>query len=235
MRIGRDESGSIQRCFENHGQARRSRPPAPADEALSAFVAARPRLFGIAYRVLGSTFDAEDVMQDVWLRWQETDRSAVRSVPAFLTTIATRLAINVVQSAHSRREVCSERRLPDTADASADPQWDAERREVLDHAMTLLLDKLSPTERAAYVLSEAFDYPCARIADLLRVSHANARQITCRARRRLAAEGRDRARRGERRRLLQAFLVAARTGEVATLERVLDGDIFGASLGRMAS
>src|SRR5688572_13144191 len=139
-------------------------------DGLSAFVAVRPRLFGIAYRMLGSEFDAEDVVQDAWLRWQTTDRSVVRSAPAFLTTMTTRLAINLAQSARSRRETSPEPWFPELAGASADPELEAERDEALEHAVSMLLDKLSPTERAAYVLGEAFDYPSARIADLLQVS-----------------------------------------------------------------
>lgn len=161
--------------------------PARSDDGLSAFIAVRPRLFGIAYRMLGSASDAEDVVQEVWLRWQATDRSVVRSVPAFLATTTTRLAINLVQSAHWRREAAAEPHALELADASADPGVEAERGEALERAMLLLRDTLSPPERAAYVLTEAFDYPCARIADVLRVSRVNARQIASRARRRLAA------------------------------------------------
>ncbi len=168
------------------------------DDGLSAFVAVRPRLFGIAYRMLGSRCDAEDVVQDVWLRWQTTDRSVVRSVPAFLSTTATRLAINVLTSAHWCREASSEHSSVEPADASADPGVEAERGEALELAMTLLREKLSPSERAAYVLTEAFDYPHARIAEVLRVSHANARQIASRARKRLAAEGPARGSSSER-------------------------------------
>ena len=121
------------------------------------------------------------------LRWQTTDRSIVRSAPAFLAATTTRLAINVVQSARSRRETPSEPWLTETADASADSGLEAERGEALELAVLLLLEKLSPTERAAYVLSEAFDYPYAWIADVLQVSQANARQIASRARKHLAA------------------------------------------------
>jgi RNA polymerase sigma-70 factor (ECF subfamily) len=185
----------------SNGEAMSDAIPARTDDGLSAFVAARPRLFGIAYRMLGSAPDAEDVVQDAWLRWQTTDRSVVRSAPAFLATTTTRLAINLVQSAHSRRETSSEPGLPEPADASGDPGLEAERGEALERAVLLLLEKLSPTERAAYVLSEAFDYPYARIADMLQVSHANARQIASRARKHLADEGREWDGSAERRRL----------------------------------
>jgi RNA polymerase sigma-70 factor (ECF subfamily) len=218
-----------------NGEAMTDAIPARTDDGLSAFVAARPRLLGIAHRMLGSTFDAEDIVQDVWLRWQATDRSVVRSVPAFLATTTIRLAINVVQSAHSRHEIPSEPWLPEPGDAKGDPGLEAERGEALERAVRLLLEKLSPTERAAYVLNEAFDYPYARIAGMLRVSHANARQIASRARRHLAAEGRRGGSSGEQRRLLDVFLLAAQTGELAALEKLLNADVASTSERRKAA
>src|SRR5215831_12675181 len=122
------------------------------DDGLSAFASVRPRLFGIAYRMLGSAAEAEDILQDVWLRWQHTNRSAVENPPAFLATTTTRLCINLAQSAHSRRETCIETWLPEPVDLSCDPESGAERGEALKLAVLLLLEKLSPTERAAYVL-----------------------------------------------------------------------------------
>src|SRR5713101_3591885 len=130
------------------------------DDGLSAFAAVRPRLFGIAYRMLGSAAEAEDIVQDVWLRWQQSViRSAVENPPAYLAMTTTRLCINVAQSAHSRHESYSGIWLPEPVDTSADPAIGAERGEALKLAVLLLLEKLSPTERAAYVLREAFDYP----------------------------------------------------------------------------
>ena len=106
-----------------------SRPdaPAPYDDGLAAFLSVRPRLFGIAYRMLGSAAEAEDIVQDVWVRWQTADRSLVRDAAAFLVTTATRLAINVMQSARSRRETCVGPWLPEPVDTSADPRLGAER------------------------------------------------------------------------------------------------------------
>src|SRR3954451_16435363 len=128
------------------------------DEAGSVFVELRPRLFGIAYRVLGSAVEAEDVVQEVWLRWQKTDRSAVVSPAAFLSSVTTRLAINVAQSARVRRETYIGPWLPEPIDTSSDPEVGAQRAEALELALLLVLEKLSPAERAAYVLREAFDY-----------------------------------------------------------------------------
>ena len=128
------------------------------DDGLSAFLSVRPRLFGIAYRMLGSAAEAEDIVQDVWVRWQTADRSVVRDAAAFLVTTATRLAINVMQSARSRRETYVGPWLPEPVDTSADPGLGAERGEALELGVLVLLEKLSPTERAAYILREAFDY-----------------------------------------------------------------------------
>lgn len=155
------------------------------DDGLAAFLRVRPRLFRIACRMLGSAAEAEDIVQDVWLRWQTTDRRVVRDIPAFLATTTTRLAINVIQSARSRRETCLAW-LPDPVATSADPGLDAERRQALKHAMVLLREKLSPVERAAYVLREAFDYPYRDIAAILRLREANTRQLVTRARKHVA-------------------------------------------------
>src|ERR1700742_3564865 len=119
------------------------------EDGLSAFAGVRPRLFGIAYRMLGSAAEAEDVVQDVWMRWQSTNRNVVENPPAFLATTTTRLCINLSQSAHSRRESYIGTWLPEPVDTSADPGIGAERGESLKLAVLLLLEKLSPTERAA--------------------------------------------------------------------------------------
>src|SRR5262245_20611557 len=122
------------------------------DDGLSAFMNARPCLFGIACRMLGNAAEAEDVVQDVWVRWQTADRSLVRDAAAFLATTATRLAINVMQSARSRRERHAAPWLPEPVDTNADPELRAERGEGLEAGMQLLLERLSATERAAYIL-----------------------------------------------------------------------------------
>src|SRR5579864_216070 len=118
------------------------------DGGLSAFFQARPRLFGIAYRMLGSVAEAEDIVQDVWLRWQTTNRIVVENPTAFLATTTTRLCINAAQSAHSRRETYIGPWLPEPVDTSSDPGLGAERGETLRLAVLVLLEKLSPTERA---------------------------------------------------------------------------------------
>ena len=125
------------------------------DDAVAVFSAVRRRLFGIAYRMLGTASEAEDIVQDVWVRWQTYDRSTVRDPAAFLATAATRLSINVLQSAHSRRETYIGPWLPEPVNTADDPALGAERGEALGFAMLLLLEKLTPTERAAYILREA--------------------------------------------------------------------------------
>ena len=193
---------------------------ATLDDASAEFATARRRLFGIAYRMLGSAAEAEDVVQETWVRWQTTDRSVVVKPQAFLTTTATRLAINVLQSARSRRETYVGPWLPEPVDTSADPTLGAERTEALDVALLMLLEHLTPTERAAYVLREAFDYAYPEIARIVGVSPTATRQLVSRARKHLAAGPRNTVTGTERRALLEAFLAAARVGDVERLERL---------------
>jgi RNA polymerase sigma-70 factor (TIGR02957 family) len=202
------------------------------EDALSQFMEVRPRLFGIAYRMLGSAAEAEDIVQDVWLRWQGTDRTVVRDAPAFLATATTRLAINRAQSASSRRETYIGPWLPEPVDTSADPHLGAERGEALKLAVLALLEKLSPMERAAYVLREAFAYEYVQVAEIIDTTEVNARQLVSRARKHLADRQRtttgERAAAvsaGEQRRLLQAFIAAAQRGELAELEALFTEDV----------
>jgi RNA polymerase sigma-70 factor (ECF subfamily) len=197
-------------------------PSAPdVDEAAATFAELRPRLFGIAYRMLGSVADAEDVVQDVWIRWREYDRSAVRDPAAFLATATTRLAINELQSARVRREAYVGPWLPEPIDTGDDPELAAERDEALEFAVLLLLERLSPTERAAYVLREAFAYPYDRIAEIVQTTEANARQLVSRARRHIADGRRASVRSADRQRLLDAFRDAAHDGDLDALESVV--------------
>jgi RNA polymerase sigma-70 factor (ECF subfamily) len=195
------------------------------DDALSIFLKQRARLFGIAYRILGSAADAEDLVQDVWLRWQVTDRSVVRNALAFLTTTTTRLAINLAQSARAQRETYVGPWLPEPVDTSLDTLLGAERDDDLELAVLVLLEKLSPTERAAYVLREAFNYPYSEIADILKQTEANVRQLVSRARQHLSSERRARVAKEEQRRLLTAFVAAAQEGNVAALESLFAPDV----------
>jgi RNA polymerase sigma-70 factor, ECF subfamily len=185
------------------------------------FEAVRPRLFGIAYRTLESAADADDVVQDTWIRWQGTDRNTVRDAAAFLATTTKRLALNVAQSARVRRETSIDPWDPEPVDVQADPTLGAERREALELAMRTLMERLSPRERAAYVLREAFDYPYRQIADVLATSETNARQLAARGRLHLAGERRRQVSAAEQRRFIDAFVDAAQTGDLTTLEQLL--------------
>jgi len=189
------------------------------------FQLAQPRLFGIAYRILGSAAEADDVVQDTWIRWHGTERSKVRDARAFLATITTRLAINVSQSARERRETSVGSWPSEPVEAGADPAQDAERGEALEEAMLVLLEKLSPAERAVYVLREAFDYPYRRIAEVLALSEPYARQLAARARTHLDGERHASVDLTQRRRLVEAVAAAAHDGQLAALERLLVADI----------
>ncbi len=198
------------------------------EQGIAFFTRARPRLFGlfgIAYRILGNAADAEDVVQDVWMRWQSCDRSAVQAPAAFLATTATRLAINVIHSARARHETHFDSRRSDQSDTAADPALGAERREALESAVLLLLGRLSPAERAAYVLREAFECPYDHIAETIQATEATTRQLVSRARKRLAAEHCKPVNVPDCRRLLAAFLGAAQTGHLTALEQLLAADV----------
>jgi RNA polymerase sigma-70 factor (ECF subfamily) len=196
------------------------------DDAAAVFLHIRPRLFGIAYRVLGSASDADDIVQETWLRWQNYDRSTVREPAAFLATTTTRLAINLAQSARVRREAYVGPWLPEPVDTSADPTLGAERGEALGIAVLMLLEKLPPTERAAYVLREAFDYPYPQIAEIVQTSEPGARQLVSRARKHLSAERQVTAvDPAEQRRLLEAFIAAAQSGDITALENLFAADV----------
>jgi RNA polymerase sigma factor (sigma-70 family) len=206
-------------------QLERSEDAVLLDDALSAFVSVRPRLFGIAYRILASRAEAEDIVQDVWLRWQTTDRSVILDARAFLATITTRLAINLAQSARSRHETYTGTWLPEPADTSDGPHLRAERGEALELAVLLLLEKLSPTERAAYVLREALDYSHQGIANVLKLNEANIRQLVSRARKHIRNGRQAIVTAGERRRFLAAFIEAAQKGNTAALEKLFATDV----------
>jgi RNA polymerase sigma-70 factor (ECF subfamily) len=176
--------------------------------------------------MLGSAAEAEDIVQDVWLRWQQSaNRSTVEKPAAYLATITTRLCINVAQSAQSRRETYIGTWLPEPVDTRSDPGVGAERGEALKLAVLLLLEKLSPTERAAYVLHEAFDYPYHEIASILQMEEANVRQLVSRARKHIADGRRASVSPGEQRRLLEAFIAAAQKGDMAALEGLFAEDV----------
>jgi RNA polymerase sigma-70 factor (TIGR02957 family) len=201
------------------------------EEAAAVFTRVRPRLFGIAYRMLGSAAEAEDLVQEVWLRWQQCDRAAVVNPPAFLATTMTRLAINALRLARMRRETYIGPWLPEPVDTSADPYLGAERDAALEVATLMLMDKLKPNERAAYVLREAFEYRYDEIADILQSNEPAVRQLVSRARKHMASERHRPVSPAEQRKLLTAFIAAARRGDMTALERLFASDVASVSDG----
>ena len=178
--------------------------------------------FAVAYRMLGSVAEAEDVTQDALLRLH--DASGVENPEAFLTTVTTRLAIDVLRSARVRRETYTGSWLPEPL-VEDDAERKVENEEAVSLAFLVLLERLNPDERAVLVLRESFDYEYADIAEILGISAANARQILSRARRRVADERpRFDPDPGERRALAARFLDAARNGDMEGLVAMLAPD-----------
>jgi RNA polymerase sigma-70 factor, ECF subfamily len=202
-----------------------SRDCTAPDEGVAIFIHARRRILAAARHTLGDAAEAEDVAQDVWLRWQSVDPEPIRNVPAFLTTISRRLALNRRLGAQGRLETPLELRRAEPADPDAGPGVHTERREELAAALALLLARLSPHERAAFLLREAFDYSYRRIAEVVNVSEVNSRQLVTRARKRLAGSTRIAATRGDLRRFAVAFIDATQSGDLAALEATLCADI----------
>ncbi|MFB9207114.1 sigma factor-like helix-turn-helix DNA-binding protein [Nonomuraea spiralis] len=171
--------------------------------------------------------EAEDVVQEAWLRWERADRSAVLSPPAFLALTTTRLAVNVTKSARRRRETSSGPWLPESVDHGVSPETAAERHEAADLAIRLLLEKLTPAERATYLLRKAFDYPYRRISEVLHLSADHARQLVLRAHVHLDAERRRPVNVAAHRCLVRTFIAAAQSGDLAELEELLAADVTG--------
>lgn len=193
---------------------------ADLDEAVAIFAAVRPRLHAIAARILHNRDEADDIVQEAWLRWQFCDRAAVQNPTAFLVTMTTRLAINSLNSARSRREYYVGDWLVEPVDPDDDPTMAPEHDEALKHGVHYLLEHLSSVERAAFVLRHALEYPYDKIAALLHLSEANTRQIVSRAGRRLDAGVKRTVDQFDERRLVNAFAAAARHGEVGALEQL---------------
>ncbi|MFJ4525594.1 RNA polymerase sigma-70 factor [Streptomyces sp. NPDC088810] len=192
------------------------------------FQAARPRLEAIAYRLLGSASEAEDAVQETFLRWQAADVERIEVPEAWLTKVLTNLCLNQLTSARARRETYVGRWLPEpllAGDPMLGPADTAEQRESVSYAVLVLLERLSPNERAVYVLREAFDYPHREIAEMLDITEAASQQILHRAKKHVA-DGRARTEIDEAaaRRIVEEFLVAATSGRTEPLVRLLTQD-----------
>lgn len=187
----------------------------------------RPRLFGLAYKLLGSRSDAEDVVQDAWLRWRQVDQASIREPEAWLVTTTTRLGIDRLRAAKTQRTDYVGPWLPEPLeiDESPNPEHHAELAEQVSLAFLAVLERLGPEERAAFLLKEAFDYEYAQIAPLLGQSEANCRQMVHRARERVRAERPRFDVAPERhRRLLERFMQAARVGDQPAIAALLRED-----------
>jgi RNA polymerase sigma-70 factor, ECF subfamily len=198
------------------------------DDRLNAFEQQRSYLFSIAYRLLGSVSDAEDVLQEAYLRWDRAQPDAVQSVRAFLSTVVVHLCMDQLRSARARREVYVGQWLPEPLVTSgrAELTDSVVLRESLSFAFLLMLEKLSPLERAVFVLREVFDYDYAEIAPVVGKSEANCRQSFHRARQRLSDEqSRFEPGREHLEELTEQFLRATTAGDVQGLMDLLAEDV----------
>jgi RNA polymerase sigma-70 factor (ECF subfamily) len=202
------------------------------DDRVQAFEDQRNYLFSIAYRLLGSISDAEDVLQEAFLRWDRARPEAdeIRSVRAFLATVVVRLCMDQLRSARARREVYVGPWLPEPliTTGRADLTENVVLRESLSFAFLLMLEKLSPLERAVFVLREVFDYDYSEIANIVSKSEPNCRQAFHRARQRLASDTvRFDVKYEQQEQLTQEFLRAATAGDVQGLLNLLSEDVVG--------
>ncbi|WP_330338795.1 RNA polymerase sigma-70 factor [Streptomyces sp. NBC_00557] len=192
------------------------------------FEASRPRLEAIAYRMLGSASEAEDAVQETFLRWQAADTGCIEVPEAWLTKVLTNLCLTQLASARARRETYVGQWLPEpllAGDPMLGPADTAEQRESVSYAVLTLLERLSPNERAVYVLREAFAYSHREIAEILDITEAASQQIFHRAKRHVA-DGRARSEvdRAAARRIVEEFLAAATSGRTEPLVRLLTED-----------
>lgn len=197
------------------------------NDSLAVFTAHRPRLFGIAYRMLGSRLDAEDVLQDAYLRWHQSPQSEVVSPQAWLVTTVTRLCIDRLRSARAERERYPGPWLPEplVADEGADPAAAVEFAADLSLAFLTVLERLAPEERAAFLLREVFDTDYADIARMLAKNEPACRQLVSRARQRVRLEQpRFRVDEQTHRQLLDRFIEAARAGDHFQLQTLFAAD-----------
>ncbi|QKW35602.1 RNA polymerase sigma factor SigJ [Actinomadura sp. NAK00032] len=190
------------------------------------FVAHRSLLFTVAYQMLGSAADAEDVLQDSWLRWARVDRARVSDPRAYLVRVVTRQSLNQLRTLSRRREDYVGEWLPEPLLTSPDVAEDGALADSVSIAVLTVLETLAPVERAVFVLREVFELPYGEIAVTVDKSAPAVRQIARRARERVAARRpRVRVSRSEQRAVVERFLAAVRTGEMAELIEVLAPDV----------
>ncbi|MCV3764712.1 sigma-70 family RNA polymerase sigma factor [Rhizobium sp. TRM95796] len=190
-----------------------------ADNATAIFETHRPRLLRIAYRMLGSRSEAEDVVQNAWLRWVASDRSGVSAPYPFLARVVTRLCLDEMKSARARRETYVGAWLPEPL---VETQEESLEEDDLTLTLMMALERLSPLERAAFLLHDVFGVPLGEVADTLHREAAAVRQLAVRARRNIqAARPRFPVERVEGERIARAFFAASTSGDTATLRTLL--------------
>ena len=191
------------------------------DRLARRFEASRPRLRAMAYRMLGSLSDADDAVQEGWLRAAGADTDDVANLEGWFTTVVARICLDMLRSRKARRE---EPLDPDEA-VVAGPEQEAMLADSVGLAMLVVLDKLPPAERVAFVLHDTFGLPFGEIAAITGRTPASARQLASRARRRIQGSERPRPRLARQREVAQAFIAAARGGDLGALIAVLDPDV----------
>lgn len=187
----------------------------------------RKRLRGVAYRMLGSTAEADDAVQETWLRLSRSDTSDVRNLGAWLTTVVGRICLDLLRSRTARREESLDVHLPDpvVTRLDADPEAAAEQADEITLALLVVLDALNPRERTAFVLHDLFGVPFDQVGAIVGATPETATQLASRARRRVRSAPPPVADRGTQRRVLDAFTSAARAGDFEALLEVLDPDV----------
>jgi RNA polymerase sigma factor (sigma-70 family) len=202
-----DEGGWLAKRFEDH----------------------RRHLRGVAYRMLGSRSEADDAVQEAWLRLSRSDTSGVENLGGWLTTVVARVCLDMLRSRKSRREEPLETSAPKpmmSREDGIDPEYEAQLADSVGLALLVVLEKLAPTERVAFVLHDMFDLPFDEIAPIVGRSAAAARQLASRARRRVhGAPTVPEADLSRRREVVEAFLAASRSGDLDALLAVLDPDV----------
>jgi RNA polymerase sigma-70 factor (ECF subfamily) len=200
-----------------------------ANQGIELFEEHRQLLFGIAYRMLGSVADAEDMVQETFLRWQKNEPAEIKSAEAWLATVVTRLCINHLKLARGQREEYVGVWLPEPIVAdydAANPRENAEQAESLSIAFLVILETLSPTERAVYLLKEVFGYAFDEVARIVQKSESNCRQLLSRARHHITERRpRFKSSADQQRRLVEAFLKATNQGDIESLMAVLSEDV----------
>lgn len=193
---------------------------------LSEFATHRKHVWGVAYRITGSVADADDAVQEAWLRWQALPDGEALDPRAYLTTVVSRICYDLLGSARSRRESYVGPWLPEPLvadEAALDPQDRVTLDESVGMALLTVLERLTPAERTAFVLHDVFAVPFAEIAEVVGRTAGSVRQLAARARRRVRAEAPHRSvDRGEHQRAVEAFLAAVTRGELDGLMAVLD-------------